>query len=70
MVYKIQLLAYQIWYLLVRYITQFHNKNKDTNKWNKKKNSCFNAFSRVDVRVEVKIPGGVESYYVDVRGER
>lgn len=32
--------------------------------------SCFNAFSRVDVRVEVKIPGGVESYYVDVRGER
>lgn len=32
--------------------------------------SCFNAFSRVDVRVEVKIPGGVESYFVDVRGER
>lgn len=36
----------------------------------KKDDSCFNAFSRVDVRVEVKIPGGVESYYVDVRGER
>ena len=33
-------------------------------------NSCFNAFSRVDVRVEVKIPGGVEYYFVDVRGER
>ncbi|ORX62601.1 chaps-domain-containing protein [Hesseltinella vesiculosa] len=31
---------------------------------------CFNAFSRVDVRVEVKIPGGVECYFVDVRGER
>ncbi|KAL1920801.1 uncharacterized protein VTP21DRAFT_11436 [Calcarisporiella thermophila] len=31
---------------------------------------CFNAFSRVDVRVEVKIPGGVESYYIDLRGER
>ncbi|GAA5873447.1 hypothetical protein JCM1840_007386 [Sporobolomyces johnsonii] len=30
----------------------------------------FNAFSRVDVRVEVKIPGGVEAYVVDVRGER
>ncbi|KAG1449970.1 hypothetical protein G6F56_008484 [Rhizopus delemar] len=30
----------------------------------------FNAFSRVDVRVEVKIPGGVESYCIDVRGER
>jgi hypothetical protein len=33
-------------------------------------NSCFNAFSRVDVRVEVKIPGGVESYVVDTNGER
>ncbi|CAG8757626.1 4368_t:CDS:10 [Cetraspora pellucida] len=32
--------------------------------------SCFNAFSRVDVRVEVKIPGGVESYIVDARGEK
>ncbi|CAI2162056.1 16777_t:CDS:10 [Funneliformis geosporum] len=31
---------------------------------------CFNAFSRVDVRVEVKIPGGVESYVVDLRGEK
>ncbi|KAI8847522.1 Chs5p-Arf1p-binding proteins-domain-containing protein [Chytridium lagenaria] len=28
---------------------------------------CFNAFSRVDVRVEVRIPGGVESYVVDLR---
>jgi hypothetical protein len=32
--------------------------------------SCFNAFSRVDVRVEVKIPGGVDSYIVDLRGEK
>jgi hypothetical protein len=32
--------------------------------------SCFNAFSRVDVRVEVKIPGGVESYVIDLRGEK
>lgn len=31
---------------------------------------CFNAFSRVDVRVEVKIPGGVDAYVVDLRGER
>jgi hypothetical protein len=30
----------------------------------------FNAFSRVDVRVEVKIPGGVEAYVIDLRGER
>lgn len=32
--------------------------------------SCFNAFSRVDVRVEVKIPGGVDAYIIDLRGER
>ncbi|KAF9920865.1 hypothetical protein FBU30_009187 [Linnemannia zychae] len=31
---------------------------------------CYNAFSRVDVRVEVKIPGGVESYAINLRGER
>ncbi|GBE87348.1 Uncharacterized protein SCP_1100230 [Sparassis crispa] len=31
---------------------------------------CFNAFSRVDVRVDVKIPGGVHAYIVDLRGER
>ena len=33
-------------------------------------NSCFNAFSRVDVRVDVKIPGGVLAYVIDLRGER
>lgn len=32
--------------------------------------SCFNAFSRVDVRVDVKIPGGVHAYVVDLRGDR
>lgn len=32
--------------------------------------SCFNAFSRVDVRVDVKIPGGVHAYVIDLRGER
>lgn len=31
---------------------------------------CFNAFSRVDMRVDVKIPGGVHAYVVDLRGER
>ncbi|KAK7684982.1 hypothetical protein QCA50_011817 [Cerrena zonata] len=31
---------------------------------------CFNAFSRVDVRVDVKIPGGVQAYVIDLRGER
>ena len=32
--------------------------------------SCFNAFSRVDIRLDVKIPGGVDAYFVDLRGER
>jgi Chs5-Arf1p-binding protein BUD7/BCH1 len=32
--------------------------------------SCFNAFSRVDIRVDVKIPGGVIAYVIDLRGER
>lgn len=32
--------------------------------------SCFNAFSRVDVRVEVRIPGSVDAFVVDARGER
>ena len=30
---------------------------------------CFNAFSRVDVRVEVTIPGGVEAYILDLQGK-
>ncbi|KAI9841517.1 MAG: hypothetical protein M1838_003524 [Thelocarpon superellum] len=31
---------------------------------------CYNAFSRLDMRVQVKIPGTVESYCVDERGQR
>ncbi|TIC03342.1 bud site selection-related protein [Wallemia mellicola] len=31
---------------------------------------CYNAFSRLDVRVQVSIPGGVDSYAVDLRGQR
>ena len=31
---------------------------------------CFNAFSRVDMRVEAAIPGGVQAYVIDLRGER
>ncbi|KAF8429495.1 Chs5p-Arf1p-binding proteins-domain-containing protein [Tirmania nivea] len=31
---------------------------------------CYNAFSRVDMRVEVQIPGGVKYYAVDERGQR
>lgn len=33
-------------------------------------NSCYNAFSRLDMRVHVTIPGTVESYCVDERGEK
>lgn len=32
--------------------------------------SCYNAFSRVDMRVQVTIPGSVESYCIDERGDK
>ena len=32
--------------------------------------SCYNAFSRLDMRVDVKIPGSVESYCIDERGDK
>jgi hypothetical protein len=32
--------------------------------------SCYNAFSRLDMRVDIKIPGGVESYCIDERGDK
>ncbi|KAJ3199494.1 hypothetical protein HDU82_000372, partial [Entophlyctis luteolus] len=46
--------------------------SKTPNPWKIKSGTycCYNAFSRVDVRVEVRIPGGVESYVVDMRGEK
>ena len=31
---------------------------------------CYNAFSHLDMRVEVKIPGGVEGYCIDERGDK
>ncbi|KAI9678769.1 MAG: hypothetical protein M1817_005826 [Caeruleum heppii] len=31
---------------------------------------CYNAFSRIDMRVQVTIPGSVESYCVDERGDK
>ncbi|KAK2858523.1 hypothetical protein FQN49_004647 [Arthroderma sp. PD_2] len=31
---------------------------------------CYNAFSHVDMRVEVKIPGSLESYCIDERGDK
>lgn len=32
--------------------------------------SCYNAFSRLDMRIHVSIPGTVESYCVDERGDK
>ncbi|CDS05768.1 hypothetical protein LRAMOSA08296 [Lichtheimia ramosa] len=64
---------------LAAYLNSLTYSMDDSQSWFTKSNAwrirsgiycCFNAFSRVDVRVEVKIPGGVESYFVDVRGER
>ncbi|KAF4122270.1 Chs5-Arf1p-binding protein BUD7/BCH1 [Geosmithia morbida] len=31
---------------------------------------CYNAFSRLDMRIHVSIPGTVESYCIDERGDR
>ncbi|ORY94733.1 Chs5p-Arf1p-binding proteins-domain-containing protein [Syncephalastrum racemosum] len=64
---------------LAAYLNSLTYSMDESQSWFSKSNAwrirsgiycCFNAFSRVDVRVEVKIPGGVESYYVDIRGER
>ncbi|WBW72723.1 exomer complex ChAPs family (Chs5p-Arf1p-binding) protein Bch1 [Schizosaccharomyces osmophilus] len=31
---------------------------------------CYNAFSRLDVRVEAKVPGGVDTYAIDENGQK
>ncbi|OJJ87468.1 ChAPs family protein [Aspergillus glaucus CBS 516.65] len=31
---------------------------------------CYNAFSHLDMRVEIKIPGSLESYCIDERGDK
>ncbi|KAF8717627.1 hypothetical protein AX14_012084 [Amanita brunnescens Koide BX004] len=64
---------------LAAYINSLTYSIEDNNAWFSKgpvwkvKNGCyccFNAFSRVDVRVDVKIPGGVSAFVLDLRGER
>ncbi|KAF8500392.1 Chs5p-Arf1p-binding proteins-domain-containing protein [Russula emetica] len=64
---------------LAAYINSLQYSIEETQAWFTKgptwkvKNGCFccfNAFSRVDVRVDVKIPGGVNAYVIDLRGER
>ncbi|ORX52991.1 chaps-domain-containing protein [Piromyces finnis] len=48
------------------------SNNKSQPSWKIRSGTycCFNAFSRVDMRVEVQIPGGVVSYLVDLKGDR
>jgi hypothetical protein len=48
------------------------NVSGKTNPWKISEGTycCFNAFSRVDVRVEVKMPGGIQVYFVDLKGIR
>ncbi|CAA7257307.1 unnamed protein product [Cyclocybe aegerita] len=64
---------------LAAYINSLTYSIEDNSAWFSKtpqwkvKNGCyccFNAFSRVDIRVDVKIPGGVNAYVIDLRGER
>ncbi|KAJ3784458.1 Chs5p-Arf1p-binding proteins-domain-containing protein [Lentinula aff. detonsa] len=64
---------------LAAYINSLTYAIEDNSAWFSKGNSwkvkngcycCFNAFSRVDIRVDVKIPGGVNAYAIDLRGER
>lgn len=64
MVLEITRMESEKWMLLVRlYVAR-------AEMWPMSVASCFNAFSRVDIRVDVKIPGGVNAYVIDLRGER
>ncbi|OAX33542.1 chaps-domain-containing protein, partial [Rhizopogon vinicolor AM-OR11-026] len=64
---------------LAAYINSLTYSIEDNSAWFSKSTAwkvkngcycCFNAFSRVDIRVDVKIPGGVNAYVVDLRGDR
>uniref|UniRef100_A0A0W0EZT7 Uncharacterized protein n=1 Tax=Moniliophthora roreri TaxID=221103 RepID=A0A0W0EZT7_MONRR len=64
---------------LAAYINSLTYAIEDSSAWFSKTSAwkvksgcycCFNAFSRVDIRVDVKIPGGVHAYVMDLRGER
>ncbi|KAK8112818.1 chaps-domain-containing protein [Apiospora sp. TS-2023a] len=60
---------------LAAYINTLTYNNKDhgqptPNKIVEGLYSCYNAFSRLDMRVHVTIPGTVDSYCIDERGEK
>ncbi|KAL8732115.1 MAG: hypothetical protein Q9181_004068 [Wetmoreana brouardii] len=50
--------------------TLTYNPNDKSSKVTSGLYCCYNAFSRLDMRVDVKIPGGVESYCIDERGDK
>src|ERR1700741_3664679 len=64
MVFEKHSMESQEWMLLVRLGTRTQNRADEGHC------RCFNAFSRVDVRVDVKIPGGLHAYGIALRGER
>ncbi|KAJ1896564.1 bud site selection protein [Kickxella alabastrina] len=64
---------------LAAYINSLQYSLSDTPGWFGTSNSwkissgtycSYNAFSNVDLRVQIKIPGGVDAYIVTVQGER
>jgi len=59
-------------YSLTEEQSGWFSNNKSQPSWKIRSGTycCFNAFSRVDMRVEVQIPGGVVSYLVDLKGDR
>ncbi|KAF2431196.1 chaps-domain-containing protein [Tothia fuscella] len=56
---------------LAAYInTLTHTPHDKQNKLASGLYCCYNAFSRLDMRVQVQIPGTVESYCIDERGDK
>ncbi|KAI9674568.1 MAG: hypothetical protein M1829_003650 [Trizodia sp. TS-e1964] len=55
---------------LAAYVNTLIYSSDKTNKVTSGLYCCYNAFSRLDMRVQVTIPGTVESYCVDERGEK
>lgn len=50
--------------------TLIYNSGDKTHKVISGLYCCYNAFSNLDMRVEVKIPGSVDSYSVDEKGDK
>ncbi|KAF2398500.1 chaps-domain-containing protein [Trichodelitschia bisporula] len=55
---------------LAAYINTLTYPTHDRHKVNSGLYCCYNAFSRLDMRVQVQIPGTVESYCIDERGDK